>query len=181
MPHRANRTFVSNSDALTAWTPLARKALLDTARTYHATVDTAVLADAVQTRSGIAADQPADTWIGKLLDRVAADAKKRGEPPLAALCPQAADSAAHAAARLECYRAYADDLPADGGQPGRIFHVAPPRTRAASTRTAGTRTAGERRPTTPTNQLREVTCTSCWMIVPARDVCTSCGAELPAS
>jgi len=176
MPHRANRTFVSNSDALTAWTPLARDVLLETAHGYHATIGADALAQAVQTRSGIVADQPVDTWIGKLLDRVALDAEKRGEPPLAALCPRSDDSAADATARLACYRAYADDLPADGGQPGIIFHVAP----ARRPRATGTRAPAERRPVTPANQLREVTCTSCWMIVPARETCTSCGAPLPA-
>lgn len=177
MPHRANRSFVSNSDALTAWAPIARDVLLDTARDYHATVTAAALAEAVQTRSGIAADQPADTWIAKLLDRVAVDAEKRGEPALASLCPLPGDSAADAAARLECYRAFADDLPADGGRPGIVFHVAPPRASRAS---SSPRTPAVRRPE-PQPQMREVTCTSCWMIVPARETCTSCGAALPAS
>lgn len=174
MPHRANRTFVSNSDALTAWTPPARDALIETARSYHATIAAEQLADAVQARSGITADQPADAWLGKLLDRVALDAEKRGEPPLASLCPRADDDSEAAAARLECYRAYADDLPEDGGQPGAVHRVAPNR----RTRSTANRAPAERRRAAPVNQMREITCTNCWMIVPARETCTSCGAPL---
>lgn len=174
MPHRPNGKYVSNSDALAAWTPIAREELLETARRYAATMGANALADVVQRETGILADQPIDTWMDKLLDRVAIEAEKRGEPPLAALCPRAADSADDAAARLACYRAYADDLPEDGGSLGPIFrHAAPRREPRARTSTRTT-------PRAPENQMREVTCTSCWMIVPARDTCTSCGAALSA-
>jgi hypothetical protein len=176
MPHRPNGKYVSNSDALAAWTPVARDVLLDTARGYHATIAADALAHEVQRVSGILADSDDDAWVGRLLERVAADAERRGEPSLAALCPRPDDSAVDAAARLACYRAYAEDLPADGGEPGRIFRVTP--ARASRAPRATTRTAA---PKPPANQLREVTCMSCWMIVPAREECTSCGAPLPAS
>lgn len=175
MPHRANRTFVTNSDALTAWTPVARERLLEAARTYRATVTVTELAEAVQEATGIRADTPADTWIDKLLDRVGRDTTNRGEPPLASLCLTADDSDARSAERLVCYRAHADDLPADGGVAAPVLRASLPRRRAAASPRA------ERRPVTPANQLREVTCPSCWMIVPARDTCTSCGEPLPAS
>jgi hypothetical protein len=194
MPHRANRTYVSNADALTAWTPIAREVLLDAARSYRATVNDRELAARVQEESGIAADQLAAQWIGKLLERVAADAHRRGDPPLASLCltqegsisdeyratpeaalaPDDADLDQLAAEhRLACYRVYADDLPADGGTPlvpPRIASRRPPRARAAASRPIKT--------VVPT--LRETTCTSCFMIVVARETCTSCGAPLPA-
>lgn len=175
MPHRANRTFVTNSDALTAWTPVARERLVEAARTYRATVTVADLADAVQAATGIRADTPADTWIGKLLDRVARDAASRDEPPLASLCITPDDSDARSAERLLCYRAYADDLPADGGVAAPVLRASLPRRRAAAAPRA------ERRPATPVNQLREVTCPNCWMIVPARETCSSCGEPLPTS
>lgn len=174
MPHRANRTFVSNSDALTAWTPLALDRLLEAAARYHAVVSEEELAAAVQVRSGITADQPVDVWIGKLLERVARETGRRGEPPLAALCVGPDDSPARSAQRLECYRAYADDVPADGGAPAPVVRAALPR---RSPRAAAPR--AERRPAQPANQLREVTCTSCFMIVAAEPgVCSSCGAPL---
>jgi hypothetical protein len=144
MPHRANGSYVSNSDALTAWTPIAHEKLLATARTYHAVLTHDELATVVQDESGISHDQPAGYWVGKLLDRVAAEAQRRDEPPLAALCLGDSDDQL----RAERQRA------------------------AASPRRAST----PRPPATPT--LREVTCPSCWMIVPDRPTCSSCGASL---
>lgn len=174
MPHRANRTFVSNSDALTAWTPPALERLLEAAGRYHAVVSEEELATAVQVRSGISADQPTDTWIGKLLERVGRETERRGEPPLASLCIGPDDSPTRSSERLTCYRAYADDVPADGGEPAPVVRTALPR---RPTRTAAPR--AERKPVAPANQLREVTCTSCWMIVAAEPgVCSSCGAPL---
>jgi hypothetical protein len=170
MPHRANGSYVSNADALTAWTPAARAALLETAGRYHAVLAPADLATRVQADTGIATEQPFGDWIGRLLDRVAAETLRRDEPPLAALCVVGADSDEAAEARLRCYRVHADDLPADGGSPARVSRPAPVR-RSAPVRT--TRSSAPAR--------REVTCPSCWMIVAAHDTCTSCGAPLPAS
>jgi hypothetical protein len=177
MPHRANGSYVSNSDALTAWTPIAHEKLLETARTYHAVITHDELAAAVQAESGIIHDQPPAVWVGKLLDRASAEAARRGEPPLAALCLGDSDDHLRAERRLLCYRAYADDLPADGGVPDVHRRFAPsrvPRQRAAAT--PRTRASATRAPATPT--LREVTCPSCWMIVPDRPTCFSCGASL---
>lgn len=176
MPHRANRTFVTNSDALTAWTPIARERLREAATTYRATVSQQELAEVVQEASGIRADQPADVWIDKLLERVAKECERRAEPPLASLCVTADDSDALSRQRLLCYRELATDLPADGGSAAPVVRASLPRRR-----TPAAAPRAERRPATPVNQMREVTCTSCFMIVPARDVCTSCGEPLPAA
>jgi hypothetical protein len=170
MPHRANGSYVSNADALTAWTPVARAALLETARGYRAVLAPDALAARVQSATGIATEQPVGDWLGRLLDRVAAEAVRRDEPPLAALCIVGSDSDEAAEARLRCYRAYADDLPADGGSPARVARAAPVR-----------RSAPARTPRSSTPARREVTCPSCWMIVAAHDTCTSCGAPLPAA
>lgn len=182
MPHRANGSYVSNSDALTAWTPIAHEKLLETARTYHAVLTHDELAAAVQAESGISHDQAPAVWVGKLLERVAAEAQRRDEPPLAALCLGESDDQLKAERRLLCYRAYADDVPADGGVAEVHRRFAPsraPRQRAAATprtRASATRASTTRAPATPT--LREVTCPSCWMIVPDRPTCSSCGASL---
>jgi hypothetical protein len=179
MPHRANGSYVSNSDALTTWTPIARDALLETAHTYHAVLTDEQLAAVVQQQSGIAHDQPAITWIDKLLDRVAAEALRRGEPPLAALCLGDTDDRVKADRRLQCYRAYADDVPADGGtaEVHRRVVSRPAATRRDPRQRA---TATPRARVTPAPSLREVTCPSCWMIVAARPTCSSCGASLEA-
>lgn len=171
MPHRANGSYVSNADALTAWTPIARDALLATARIYRAVLGDDELAAAVQQRSGIRHDQPANVWIGKLLDRIAIETQRHGEPPLAALCVGDSDDERAAERRLLCYRAYADDLPADGG-------VAEVRRRIAVRREPRRRSVTTPRVWAAAPSLREVTCPSCWMIVAARPTCSSCGAVL---
>lgn len=176
MPHRANGSYVSNSDALTAWTPIAHERLLSTARSYHAVITDEELAAAVQAESGILHDQPAHAWIGKLLEKVGSEIRRRDEPPLASLCLGDSDDGLKAERRLLCYRAYADDVPADGGvaEVHRRVTATPRReTRARATATPRIRM-------TATPSLREVTCTSCWMIVAARPTCSSCGAPLEA-
>ncbi|WP_309710029.1 hypothetical protein [Pseudolysinimonas sp.] len=183
MPHRANGSYVSNSDALTAWTPIARARLLETAGSYHAVVTDEQLAVAVQQTSGIIHDDPANSWIGKLLDRVDLETQRNDEPPLAALCVDDFDDDAKAERRLLCYRAYSDDLPADGGVPAR---VARPATRPAARRKERPRAGAASRPrssSTPAHasdppRARETTCTSCFLIVPVGPICSSCGAPL---
>ena len=88
MPHRANRTYVSNADAYTAWTPFAHQILLATAASERGVITYSDLATAVQEQSGITTDQPAAEWVGKLLERVDADAAKRGEDRLSSHCVQ---------------------------------------------------------------------------------------------
>lgn len=88
MPHRTNRSYVSNADAYTAWAPFAREILLAAAASERGGCTYSELAAAVQEQSGISTDQPAAEWVGKLLARVDADAAKRGEEPLASHCVQ---------------------------------------------------------------------------------------------
>lgn len=176
MPHRANGSYVSNADALTAWTPIARDALLVTAQTYHALLPADELAAQVQEFSGVATDQPSGFWIRKLLERVAVEAQRRDEPPLAALCVLDSDDDDAAMARLLCYRAYAADLPADGGVPARA-----PRTTLTVRREPRARAAAPRVREPAVAALREVTCTNCFMIVAVRETCSSCGAPLNVS
>ena len=173
MPHRANGSYVSNADALTAWTPAAREALLATATTYHALITADDLATQVQQDSGIATDQPPGFWVRKLLDRVAAEVQRREEPPLASLCVLDSDDDDAAMERLLCYRAYATDLPADGGVPARA-----PRTTLTVRREPRARAAAPRVREAAIPALREVTCTNCFMIVAVRERCSSCGEPL---
>jgi hypothetical protein len=88
MPHRINRSYVSNADAYTAWTPFAREILLEAAASDRGVTTYSDLAAAVQERSGISTDQPAAEWVGRLLARVDADAEKRGEERLSSYCAQ---------------------------------------------------------------------------------------------
>jgi hypothetical protein len=183
MPHRANGTYVSNSDALTVWTPIARERLLHTARSYHAVLTGEELAAAVQQESGILHDDPVSAWIGKLLDRVDLDTQRRDEPPLAALCVPGFDSDLAAEGRLRCYRAYADDLPADGGVARRVAVPSVQRpTRSVSRASRSTLASRPRASSAPhasdAPRAQETTCTNCFLIVPLGPTCSSCGAPL---
>lgn len=183
MPNRVDGSTVSNSDALKAWVPIARNLLIETAKSYRSVITYKELALQVQEDSGIATPQLIMHWIGGLLEEVARDAQRRQEPPLTALCvrqngtigvgymaaprsvPLAEDLDPEEQAaidRLLCYRAYARDLPADGGVPTLTAQVAERR--------------AERKPVG--SRLREINCNECWTIVPSAPNCAHCGAPL---
>jgi len=137
LPTDADGRQVSQREAMANWAPVARDLLLTTARRYHAVVTYKELAALVQEASGITTTQRLDYWIGGLLENVALTSQRLGEPPVTALCvhqdgtigpgyaraPKSTkdtdpdtdvdDLAAYH--RLLCYRAYATDLPTDGG------------------------------------------------------------------
>lgn len=136
MPVAAHGVKVSQADAIAAWTVVARDVLLTTARRYNSVITYKELAAEVQEASGITTIQRLDYWIGGLLENVALEATRSGEPPLTALCvhqdgtigpgyaratksveadPNADVDLLAAEHRLLCYQAYAEDLPADGG------------------------------------------------------------------
>ena len=151
---------VSQREAFAAWTPAAYEALLRTARRYRSVITYKEVAAAVQEASRITTNQRLDNWIGGLLEAVAVLAKERGEPPLTSLCvhqdgtigpgyarapksthddPDADvdDLAAHH--RLLCYRAYAEDLPRDGGEAALTPQIAAARARRKASEPAAPR------------------------------------------
>jgi len=136
LPVDASGATVRQAAAVAAWTIVARERLLTTARRYHSVITYKELAEEVQKASGVRTTQRLDYWIGALLENVAIDATRRGEPPITALCvhqdgtigpgyaraPKSVESDSNADVdqlaaehRLLCYRAYAQDLPGDGG------------------------------------------------------------------
>jgi hypothetical protein len=174
-----DKSRVKFSVALAAWVPYAYAELIETARKYHAVIIYLELSEHVQERSGIRTRMLLTNWIGKLLEEVAILAKAKGEPPLTSLCvhqdgtigpgyaraPKAVadvpgeDIEYYAAEhRLLCYRKYAADVPADGGQP------------------ALTRAEAERRARKTTQQpVRRPLCPNCFTEVPASGRCDYCG------
>ncbi|MFC7430482.1 MULTISPECIES: hypothetical protein [unclassified Agrococcus] len=194
MPDLASGKYVSQSDALRQWAPAARIVLVETAHDYGAWITEEQLAERIQAATGITTRQPADEWMGAVLARVAADAASRGEPRLASLCVRADLSVGdHAGAapgegvqarerqaaedRLECYRAFGAELPADGGRPQLTPRTsARPATRE---RRAPRERSAARATPAPNGGMREITCTSCFMVVPAAATCRECGAPLP--
>jgi hypothetical protein len=152
------------------WVPVARELLIDTARTYGAWITYEEIAERVQEATGVRSRVPFRHWIGRLLGAVSDSAVSRGEPHLTALCVHTGDQTigvgypwapadaseaeredAASRDRLECYRRYAADLPADGGVPAFT-----PKVRERLDRKAK---ASES----------------------ARAVCSVCGIELPAT
>ncbi|MEP6697641.1 MAG: hypothetical protein ABJA34_12320 [Pseudonocardiales bacterium] len=151
MPNDVDGNYVSQRDAVAAWAPVAREAMLTTASRYREVITYKELAAQVHETSGITTTQRLDYWIGGLLENVAIMSKECGEPPLTSLCvhqdgtigpgyarapkltvnddPDADvdDLAAHH--RLLCYRAYAADLPTDGGVAAHTPQVAAARAR----------------------------------------------------
>ena len=166
--------------ARSAWAESARGVLVGAARSYGATLTTRQLSEQVQNRTHIRTQQLAHYWIGDVLGRVARDCGDRQEPNLSALCVNADgavgegygqiveeltgsavdDLENHAAQeRLECYRHFGAEMPADGGRPQLTDRLAAARTRSR-------KAAKDARPAD--------VCASCNMALPATRVCDNC-------
>lgn len=173
-----DQSAVSQADAVRAWAVVAFDELIRTAHKYDAVVTYKELALLVQDVSGIRTRVLITNWIGKLLEEVAILAREREEPPLTSLCvhhdgtigdgyaraPKSVvdqpgeDIEFYAAEhRLLCYQKYAEDLPSDGGNPNLT-----PAERARRSR---------RSAISPTS----ITCASCFVSLPATNVCDECG------
>ena len=175
----ADGSAVRWADAEAAWALDAREVLLGVACVYRAVITYKELAAEVQ-RSDVHTRSGLQNWIGGVLERVARDCARRGEPQLTALCvrqdgtvgdgyvgaiegtrgvrPKDADE--HAAAeRLECHRFFGADLPADGGSPALTEQVVARRRRAL-----------------PTPHPRPATlCPTCFTEMPLSGRCDACG------
>jgi hypothetical protein len=175
----ADGARVEFSAAMTTWVPIAHEILPATASRYHSVITYSELSEEVQERSGIRTRMLLANWIGKLLENVAIDVKARAEPPLTSLCvhqdgsigegyaraPKSVagpvgDDIEVAAAdhRLLCHRAYAVDLPSDGGVAALTSQVVARRARL-----------------TPRVFAQPEACPNCRMTVPATGVCDECG------
>jgi hypothetical protein len=172
----ADDSPVELDDAVAVWTPAAYAALQQTARRYRATMTYKELGEAVQRDTGIRTRMTLVKWISPVLAGVARECVENKEPILIALCVSADGSVSegygdavqerdgavakdldvHAATeRLNCYRHFGAELPADGGAPVLSKQVAAKRRAAAQDR---------KRPT----------CASCFLELPANGVCDYC-------
>lgn len=148
----SDRSAVEWGAAVKAWAGAARTVLLRVAQRYHAEITYKQLALEVQAATGISTRSLLRNWIGDVLEEVALDAQKCGEPIITALCvrqdgtmgpgymspvvrvygsPPEDLEQQGAEERLKCYRYFgAADLPADGGAPKLNGLVARKRLRA---------------------------------------------------
>lgn len=169
---------LSLADAIDEWTPIAYRELVAAAQHYNSVITYLELADRVQKHSGVKTRMLLTNWIGKVLESVAIQAKENGEPPITSLCvrqdgtigpgyalaPKSVpdspteDIEQYAAEhRLLCYRAYASDLPEDGGQPSLTKAVVEQRARSASRQEKPPRL-----------------CPNCFLTVPSTGTCDAC-------
>ena len=161
-----------------AWSIAARDILLRTAKSYHAYITYAELAEQVQQSTGIRTRSQMRNWIGAVLGQVADGCQSRGEPALTSLCVHAdgtigdgyahvlriageeipVDLELHAAnARFVCYRTFGADLPTDGGRPALTAKVAAARIRK-----------------TKKSETISAFCPRCFVQVPVSGRCDSC-------
>lgn len=182
-----SETYVSPKVAQPYWAKHAYEVLVETAGRYNAVITYSELAEEVQRRSSLHTRSAMGNWIRGLLADLAKVNHLRGEPPLASLVVHKQDGQVgdgydevlkaygqkpihdqleretHAAAsRLECYRHWGADVPAD----------------AQPTLTARTREVREVRVRTPRAAAPEVrrgaVCPTCFMEMPLSGVCVNC-------
>ncbi|MGO4597483.1 hypothetical protein [Terrabacter sp. 2RAF25] len=186
--------YVTPKVAHPYWAKHAYEVLVETAGRYDAVITYSELAEEVQARSSMRTRAEMRNWIGGLLADLAKVNHVRGEPPLTSLVVHKQDGRVGsgydaalrltgqppiedpverethaAAARLECYRHWGADVPADAHPTvhtrTREVRERSPRTPATASR-ATTRAAAEER--------RGAVCPTCFMEMPLSGVCPNC-------
>lgn len=169
---------MSLDQAKSAWAVAARPVLISTAQHYQGYITYSDLAGAVQESTGVRTRSQVRTWIAGVLQLVADDCHRRGEPSLTALAvhadetvgagyayavsltgaPAPADLDQQAAEdRLACYRSFATDLPEGGGRSALT-----PKLLAARRRFARL------------NEKPAATCPTCFTQLPSSGQCEYC-------
>jgi len=184
-----SETYVTPKVAQPYWVKHAYEVLVETAGRYNAVITYSELAEEVQRRSSLHTHSSMRNWIGGLVTDVAKVNHVRAEPPLTSLVvhkqdgqvgagydevlrlagePLSADPLDRenhaAAARLECYRHWGADVPADA------MPTLAPRARARETRAQMPRTP--RAAATP--ERRGAICPTCFMEMPLSGGCVNC-------
>lgn len=170
------------------WTPAALEVLRETASRYGAVITVSDLADAVVRRTGVESPTSRRTWLGDLMEIVALAANRAGDPPLTSLAVQRDGTVGEAYGRavrtttgdvvkdveqraaedrLLCYRALADDLPADGGTPR------PAKVRRTATSSGSASTSRPTRVAKPEPRPDKI-CPTCFTALPATGICDQC-------
>lgn len=190
--------FVNPTVGKKYWVKHAYDTLVETASRYNAVITYGDLAEEVQRRSGLHTTAPLRNWVGDLLRMIAQANHLRDEPALTALVvhkhdgrvgagydevlrlagqPPIADEIERenqaAAARLECYRRWCDDVPADA-RPTLATHTRP--VRAATSGRSASRAAPTPSRATPRSreERRGGICPTCFMEMPVAGPCPNC-------
>lgn len=176
--------YVTPKVAQPIWAKHAYEILVETAGRYNGVITYSELAEEVQRRSGLTTTSQMRNWIGALLADLATVNHARGEPTLTALVVRKDDGqvgvgydfvlklSGHspiddqlerenhaAAARLECYRHWGADVPAN----------------AVPTLSPRMREIRDRTPRTPAAEARRgAICPTCFMETPVSGACPNC-------
>ena len=181
-----HETYVTPKFAEPYWAKAAYEVLAETASRYNAVITYSELAEEVQRRSSFHSKSQMRNWIGALLADLAKVNQVRGEPPLTALVVRKDDGQVGAgydevlrlagespitdplerethaaAARLECYRHWGADVPADA-EP----------TLSARARVVRARTPVVRK--VHVEARRGAVCPTCFMEMPLSGPCPNC-------
>ncbi|MDV3220393.1 hypothetical protein [Intrasporangium sp.] len=190
--------FVSPTVGKKFWVKHAYDVLVETAGRYDAVITYSDLAEEVQRRSGLHTTAQLRNWVGDLLKMIAQANHLRGEPPLTSLVvhkqdghvgagydevlrlagrapiPDEDERENHAAAaRLECYRRWSDDVPADA-QPTLVTRARPTRTSTATRTSSGRAPAPGHPPSRSREERRGSICPTCFMEMPVAGPCPNC-------
>ena len=192
-------TYVTTQVGHPHWAKHAYEVLVETAGRYDAVITYSELAEEVQRRSALWSKSEMRTWIGPLLADMAKVNHVREEPPLTSLVVHKQDGRVStgydearklagqpplddpderelqaATARLECYRHWGADVPADARP---TVHTRTREARERSTRNprAAARAASPRATTrTSSEERRGAVCPTCFMEMPLSGVCANC-------
>jgi hypothetical protein len=194
----ASRLGLAPDQAQVELAKAARELLLGVASKFRATITDRELAANVQRRARISVSG-SDDWLGEILKMVVHVCHQIAEPPLTSLVvrsedghvgevfdevrrtqelPLVSDDAEReevaAMARLDCYRRFAPEVPADAKP------TAPTQSAAASRRVAGSRARPTVRPRRDPSENRApfVLCPSCFIQTPPGVECQNCGTPL---
>lgn len=174
---------LTSQDAYAAWADAAYPRLIAVAGTYQGFITYKELADALVQDTGIKTSQLMMSWISQVLKLVVAETRRRVDPQLTALVVRGDDHMVgdgyktaliaeglapieddsgredHAAgARLECYRRFCAEMPADGGTPMLAPKLHAKRYRKQSVA-----------------EVPAATCSTCFFVLPVSKVCDNCG------
>ena len=177
--------YVTPKFAQPYWAKHAYEVLVETAGRYNAVITYSELAEEVQRRSSLRTKSQMRNWIGGLLADLVKVNHARNEPPLTSLVvhkddgqvgvgydevlrvageqpiADALERETHAAAaRLECYRHWGAEVPADAkptlSAKTRVVRASTPRAAAA------------------TEARRGAVCPTCFMEMPVSGPCPNC-------
>ncbi|MDN5798361.1 MAG: hypothetical protein L0H79_21795 [Intrasporangium sp.] len=191
--------YVTPTAARPYWAKHAYEILVETAGRYNAVITYSEFGEQIQRRSGLWTKATAGSWIGTLLVDLAKVSHVRGEPALSSLVVHKQDGQVgtgynevlrvagtrpiddpvaremHAATtRLECYRHWGADVPADATpsfsprfRESRSRRVREPRSRREST-------PHRRAPSRASTERHGPVCPTCFLEMPLSGPCPNC-------